>query len=250
MARLWSGAVPQTSGGDLIPGLARFNADGTPDTTFGTSGQVLPTFAGGLPPTTSLRPPVVGVIGLVLRPDGAIDFETTVEPAGNSIDYEIAVGQLTASGSFDPTFGTGGQVLLSNTPGNYGGGLAIQADGKLIVAGGNDAFISATNQFIDSFDVYRLNADGTADTTFGTMGEATPQAFVGPTQAGDTSFRPEISSILIRPDGSILLGGSGGANDLAPASRRSSASTPTGARTSHSATPASIFSLSPTIRRA
>ncbi len=198
-----------------LPAMARFNSDGTPDLTFGPDGRVVLFFDGASSPSPGFTPGSIGVVGLVIRADGSIDFDTTVVPYSNVNGGEIAVGQLTPNGSFDSAFGTHGQILLTNSRSDYAGSLAAQADGKLIVAGANYYFDGFSMLLTTSFDVDRLNADGTLDTTFGTMGKTTPESFVGSGwQMFGNTFQTEVDSILIRPDGTILLGGEGGRNDI------------------------------------
>ncbi len=166
--------------------LARFNTDGTLDTTFGTSGQVVAT-------TTSGGIGYAGLGGLVIRSDGAIDYESnSFSMLTNS---QVIVTQLNADGSVDTTFGTGGQVVL-DAPGStdyLATGLAIQPDGKLVAT----SLYSYTTMNGANARAFRLNANGTVDTTFGTMGVVTPVS-------GGTV---DVGSPLIQPDGKILLGG-------------------------------------------
>src|SRR5919202_1972306 len=60
-------------------------------------------------------------------------------------------------GSLDPSFGTGGVVTLA--AGTPNSGLALQADGKILVNTGG---------------ITRLNANGSVDTSFGSAGTVTP----------------------------------------------------------------------------
>src|SRR4051812_43515496 len=109
----------------------------------------------------------------------------------NSDHQIIAVGEATdssghnlfglvrynADGSLDTTFGAGvpgGNVTLPIM--NAGGvrdasatAVAIQADGKILVAGTAKSAATATSN--QDFVLARFNADGTIDTTFGTGGQ-------------------------------------------------------------------------------
>lgn len=72
------------------------------------------------------------------------------------------------AGTLDSTFGTSGKVLTNLSSNNEEGrGVAIQADGKIVVAG----YASVTNGY--DFAVLRYNTDGTIDTTFGNSGVVT-----------------------------------------------------------------------------
>jgi uncharacterized delta-60 repeat protein len=71
-------------------------------------------------------------------------------------------GLSAAAGDLDPTFDGDGKVITDFDGGSYdvGRAVAIQRDGKTIVAGETQ---SSTN---DSFAIVRYNADGALDATF------------------------------------------------------------------------------------
>lgn len=102
---------------------------------------------------------------------------------------------LTA-GDLDLTFGVGGMVT-TNFLGNSveaGSDVAIQADGKIIVAGASNHSPAPWD-----FAVVRYNSDGSLDNSFGTDGKQT------------VDFDSELdlsSSVAIQPDGKIVLAGS------------------------------------------
>jgi len=135
---------------DLL--LARYNADGTPDKSFGTGGFVL--YDGGGNDRG---------LGLALQKDGKI-LAAGFTYAGSQRD--VLVLRYEASGKLDSSFGTGG-VVTYRSPGSgtdLGFGIADQADGRIIVVGetsgkaGQDAL------------VLRYTATGSPDTSFGTGG--------------------------------------------------------------------------------
>src|SRR5688500_7625102 len=101
-----------------------------------------------------------------------------------------------ADGDLDPTFGTGGKVFTQFSP--HGPqpatDIAVQPDGKIVVVSG------ALAHFLQSgLNVARYNPDGTPDTTFGSGGKIT--AFLG---GGPQNY----NSVLVEPDGNILVAGS------------------------------------------
>jgi uncharacterized delta-60 repeat protein len=107
-----------------------------------------------------------------------------------------------ADGSPDPTFGNGaGYVRIHNpqysAPYQYAYAVALETDGKLILAGTIDA-ASVTNGYSQ---VARLNVDGSLDTSFGTGGfEAT---LIGDLNNGGGGF----DAVAIQPDGKIVAAG-------------------------------------------
>src|SRR5215203_1523294 len=103
-----------------------------------------------------------------------------------------------ADGDLDTTFGTGGKVFTQFSP--HGPqpttDIAVQPDGKIVVVSG------ALASFLQSgLNIARYNPDGTLDTTFGSGGKIT--TFLG---GGPQNY----NSVLVEPDGNILVAGSYG----------------------------------------
>ncbi len=81
----------------------------------------------------------------------------------------IATVALAAGGSLDPTFGTGGVVLID--AGGFMNDLVTQADGKIVEGGRSDT--GQTNeigQAISEWAIRRFDAGGNLDAGFGTGG--------------------------------------------------------------------------------
>jgi uncharacterized delta-60 repeat protein len=116
--------------------IARFNANGSFDTTF--------------------EPPVSdGIVYKVLvQPDGKILIGGSFQVVGGSNHFRIA--RLNANGSVDATFNSPGGV--NNTVYD----MALQTDGKIVLVG----LFTAVNGSNSQRYVGRLNADGTLDTSF------------------------------------------------------------------------------------
>lgn len=96
-------------------------------------------------------------------------------------------------GTLDSSFGINGNVTLPTGPSQA---LAIQADGKIVIAGyvfSNESFI------LRKFIIYRLNTDGSIDNTFGNEGRV---EFL-PADANDCF----VGDLKVQNDGKILLGG-------------------------------------------
>jgi uncharacterized delta-60 repeat protein len=111
--------------------IGRFNADGTPDTTFGGGDGVVATY---------FNQPCCGLgaaVALGLQSDGRIVFAGQWTPDEDSFIDEWAVGRLSADGVPDSSFGTNG-LATSDLPGSsIAVGVAIQSDGKLLAIGGS-----------------------------------------------------------------------------------------------------------------
>ena len=127
--------------------VVRLNSDGTLDTSFASSGRIIA--ASGLKERLT---------DLLVRPDGRIVIATEpqrlVLPGPSP--YFVYVVQFTPTGTLDDTFNGGVYTRLDESGDRTVPRLALQPDGKLIVA-----------TIISNFQKgFRLNTDGTADDTY------------------------------------------------------------------------------------
>ncbi len=122
----------------------------------------------------------------------------------------LAVGAAQAhDGGFVGSFGVQGREQLGFAP-SLGISLgfvsfvdlAVQSDGKIVVSA------TVANGSSDDFGVLRLNSNGTLDTNFGTQGQ-TIVAFDG----GGTNM-DEASSVLLQPNGRIIVCGQASGNSI------------------------------------
>jgi uncharacterized delta-60 repeat protein len=180
------GAFPLfTFAGDFK--VARYNPDGSLDTSFGDGGIVTTTF-----PEGSYASDVA------LQADGKIIAAGTVfvdfNP-GESSNTDFALARYNPDGTPDATFGNGGQVstdFLGLEDDAFS--VLIQPDGKIVAVGSaNDP---AT--FYD-FAAVRYLSNGTLDTTFGVAGKVH-------TDFGDQNF-DRARSAALQPDGRIVAAG-------------------------------------------
>ena len=164
--------------------VARYNADGTPDTTFGVGGRA----------TTDASPSVDEATALAVLDDGRIVI------AGHSARGDsIVLAAYLPNGGPDSSFGTAGLVLDGTGVANHSivgsPSLLIQPDGKLLVAG-SIAMNLSPGPTGDVF-LHRYNTDGTLDATFGNNGHAESIA--------DPDAEESVGAGL-QPDGRITLG--------------------------------------------
>jgi uncharacterized delta-60 repeat protein len=139
-----AGFAVQASGINSDFALARYNPDGTLDTSFDGDGIV----------TTDLGTEDDDARALAIQPDGRIVV------VGNTTD-SVGLARYMPDGSLDQTFGSGG-VKISSIGSNVANGVALTADGQIVVAG-DDA---------GDFRLARYDANGELDATFGTGGIA------------------------------------------------------------------------------
>jgi uncharacterized delta-60 repeat protein len=118
---------------------------------------------------------------------------TAGQAAVGGVDVILAT-RMTTSGALDPTFGTGGITTVKIGSGagvDSGAGIALQPDGKIVIAGtghGNGS---------PNFAAVRLNTDGSLDSTFGSDGVVT-------VPIGGAAIA---NAVVVQPDGRIVLGG-------------------------------------------
>ncbi len=162
--------------------LARYNTNGTLDTSFGPGGHVTTDFAGEDD----------YVYGIAIQADGKI---VAVGLGGTGL-FDFVLARYNANGTLDPSFGTGGLVTEDFAPGfGRAHAVAIQGDGRIVVAGAAGGGIS--------FTLGRYNANGTIDTTFGTAGTGIVTTDFG----SDLSESAE--AVVLQADGKIVAAGGG-----------------------------------------
>jgi uncharacterized delta-60 repeat protein len=163
-------------------------AAGDLDTSFGNGGKV----------TTPIGATIDFLDALAVQPDGKI---IAVGGSFNGLDYDFAVVRYNENGTLDTSFGIGGKVTTpvgTNTT-DGAADVALQPDGKIVVAGGSGMFSGGGN-----FGLVRYNADGSLDTSFGTGGKVVTPV-VG--QGSDNA-----SAVAILPGGKILAAGVASSN--------------------------------------
>lgn len=159
----------------LISGLPAAAAPGDPDLTFGTDGKTV----------TDLGRPYDLGRAVEVQPDGKIVL------AGWSAEGSIAnfaVVRYLPDGSLDPSFGSGGKVVTASATPDFAHALALQADGKIVLAGGS----------VSSMVVARYNTDGSADTGFGGTG-----------RVAVTGGLVVAYGVAVQGDGKIVAAGTG-----------------------------------------
>jgi uncharacterized delta-60 repeat protein len=160
--------------------IARFNSNGTLDTSFGSNGMVTASRAGFYLPRTDK---------IAIQPDGRIVLSASASPT-------VSRGQIyrfNTDGSTDFTFATGGFREIQGSTATYLGGLGIQPDGKIVVGG----FASVPQVSDTELMLTRLNSDGSTDASFGGG-----MVFYNLTPDYD-----RVSDMVLQSDGKILMAG-------------------------------------------
>jgi uncharacterized delta-60 repeat protein len=153
----------------------RLLTNGTPDTTFDGDGWAEASFPG-----SDLAHPSA----LALQPDGKIVIAGYTYASSVS---QIALARFQTNGTLDGSFGLSGVVSTSlGTTNASADGVAIQADGRIVVAG------SASFVFDGWLLAARYQTNGVVDLSFSTNGMAFSAG------AGATA-------VALQPDGKILM---------------------------------------------
>lgn len=153
--------------------LARYNTNGTLDTSFGTGGIVKSAF--------SERAYAYSV---AIQSDGKI-------VVGGDGGFVFALTRYTTAGALDTTFGTGGKVTTAIGTQSSIQSIAIQSDGKIVAAG--------YTEMIGDFAVARYTTSGALDTTFGGGDGIVTTDFFGDDE--------KATSMKLQSDGKIVVAG-------------------------------------------
>jgi len=166
-----------SNGSDKDVLVLRYNADGSLDNSFGTDGVFTYDGGGGNDYAESV----------------AIQSDGKIVVAGWGRRWDVLLFRYNADGSLDKSFGTNGIVAYEGENGDCVT-MAIQSDGKILAAGftynGTDADVG----------VFRYNADGSLDSSFGTNGVATYDS---------GSYDEYPWDVAIQSDGNIVVVGEG-----------------------------------------
>jgi len=205
--------------------LARYNANGSLDTTFGTGGvveQIPPVNTGALallangsylveggpgsasefsstgvlqstvtPGTVVAASQPTAASPIVFQPNG--DYVTASTVGGGFQKTEVEAFRFSETGVEDPSFNSFKFNFGGVTSGF--GAIALQSNGEILVAGSS----ALTRSGQGLFGVARLDSNGEFDTTFGTGGTLTT------TFAGSNSLG--VGALLIQTDGKIVAVG-------------------------------------------
>ena len=163
--------------------LARYNTDGSLDTSFGGDGKVTTSFPNGLATEGT---------DIALQPDGSIVVLGRQTGA-------YSVGRYFSDGTLDTSFGNQGTTL------RYFGrmldipkALAIEPNGKIVTVGYSQDDAPTFGLLPPRAVISQLNADGTNDTSFGSDGALQLQVDGIGTYA---------TSVVALSDGKILVAG-------------------------------------------
>jgi uncharacterized delta-60 repeat protein len=135
---------------------------------------------------------------------GALQNDGKLVVAGSTVPTDqFFLTRLNNNGTLDYSFGDGGKKIISFTGSGKASSLAIQPDGKIVVAGTS---MQGSDEY---FAIARFNADGSLDSSFGIDGtQITDFQFQVPDRGGFITYHnSSASAITLQPDGKILAAG-------------------------------------------
>ncbi|MCB8928549.1 MAG: cadherin-like domain-containing protein [Ardenticatenaceae bacterium] len=187
---LAGGYSNNTAGPNYAFTVARYNTDGTLDTTFDSDGIAQTLFSTG----QDL------LYDIALQPDGKIVGAGFVPFSDNNPEQNVALVRYNTNGSADTSFGTNGTVKTNINPAgaDEAYGLTLDSEGKILVVGRTR--IGTSGGDFDFF-LMRYDVNGVLDNTFGTNG-----LVIEDMGTGNNAAR----GVLVQPDNKIVIVGSAG----------------------------------------
>jgi uncharacterized delta-60 repeat protein len=162
--------------------LVRYHTDGTLDTSFNGTGKV----------TTQIGNTSSVAYSVVVQSDGKIVAAGSSHDGLSQLNFTLV--RYNADGSLDPTFNGSGKVVTPvGSSNSEARSVAIQGDGKIIVAGQSSDSTGTGSDFA----VVRYNKNGSLDTTFNGTGKVITSI----------DLRDLVSAAAIQPDGKIVVAG-------------------------------------------
>ena len=179
---LIGGFTSASLGGSAAFALARLRTDGTPDPAFGSGGMVQTDLGGD-----------DWILALKVQSDGKI---LAAGWTGSLGSHDFALVHYNTNNTLDTKFGTGGKIVTDfSGHDDRPGAIAVQSDGKILIAG-----LSATTSAPTSpsqIALVRYTPAGKLDTTFGTGGKLLLTL----------GIRSGATAVAVLAGGKILVGG-------------------------------------------
>ncbi len=195
------GTTNATKKGDDDFALARYNADGSLDTSYSGDGKQTTNFGGhesAQKIAMQANGKVVAVGSVARSGPRPIRVDPRTAPHGRTeTRSDFALARYNLDGSLDTSFGNKGKQATDLSGFDDAAfGVAIQPDGKIVAAGVAEQIFGPAERA--DFGLARYNANGTLDTSFSGDG----------IQTTDFGSQEEVDgSIVIQPDGKIVTAG-------------------------------------------
>ncbi|MBL7867643.1 MAG: T9SS type A sorting domain-containing protein [Flavobacterium lindanitolerans] len=181
------GTFTSINGTPTPRGIARLNADGTVDTSFNVGGTGIDAIG--------------RIISCAIQSDGKILLGGGFIHSYNGVLTRNMI-RLNSDGTLDTSF----VYPYTYAPSTFGSihEIVVLPDGKILVSGNQSRAADALGNYIGQPHIFRLNADGSLDSTFTTW-------FVDSTHSNTnfcSSCIAPIQNMVLQPDGKIIIVGS------------------------------------------
>lgn len=169
--KIIAAGASQTGNNNNDFALVRYNTNGTLDPAFGNAGKVI----------TAVGPMSDDIYSIAIQPDGKILV------AGNTRDNGdfFVMARYLSNGTLDPAFGSGGIVKGES---GFGVKALLMPNGQIMFVGRKTGFT------IPDIFVFRYNANGTLDQSYGSNGKAVAPGI-------------RANGATIQPDGKVVVVG-------------------------------------------
>lgn len=172
------------AGKELDVALARLDADGKLDTSFGTAG--ISRIDLGTGKAVDAQTFVTdNVWGLAARDGGFVMFGTAANPGADRTDADFALVGVNENGARDTSFGVNGvRVVDINASGDNARNVKVADDGSILATG-----YSRDGDGVVSPVLIKTDDDGKLDTSFGEGGVANHVVLAGVTESYQVDFQ-------------------------------------------------------------
>lgn len=183
--------------------LARFEADGQTDTSFGQGGSTRVILFAGNKMGNNSSP------SMALSPDGKIVVARSLTDMfpGNIPGHRAAIARFEHDGTLDAGFGNGGMVYTTIANNFEALAIAVQRDEKIMVSGKSGHSGSCIDEPCAQYaTLIRYQADGQLDASFGNGGVAQAKLLFDGIPAV-ASTESSFSSLVIEDNGLVVAAG-------------------------------------------
>lgn len=170
--------------------LTRYDSSGALDPTFGTGGRVRTDFGGRFDEA----------LAVAVQPDGRIVVAGSSSDATGS---DMAVARYNSDGILDTSFEGDGMALVDFGDEASARAVALQPDGKIVLAGGVSHPVGP-GCCVSDFALARLTNAGALDSSFDGDGQVVTDFLPGTDNGHDA-----VQAVLVQTDGRIVAAGAG-----------------------------------------
>jgi uncharacterized delta-60 repeat protein len=191
--------------------IARYNTNGTLDTTFSGDGKVISDFGTG-GSGSFVRPGLQRPAAVAVLPNDKFLIGGSLDNCGDCgiNQYDFSLARYNANGTLDGSFGGGDGWVKTDLgrPQDVATAMAVQRDGKVVLVGSTGVEMPdnpGANE--GQFGVVRYNANGTLDSSDFAFGEGIYTADLNPKPGPNSASFDLPRAVVVQPNDKILVAG-------------------------------------------